>query len=104
MPITPITPITTPTVSAIGGAAPQAQPAAPASGQSFGSMLMDQVTKLDGMQQNAAAQSQALATGQASDVSSVVAALEQASLSMQLAVQVRDKAVEAYSDLMHMQI
>jgi flagellar hook-basal body complex protein FliE len=102
MPITPITPISIPAVSQIapGGAAPTA----PASGGGFGSVLMDQVQKLEGQQQNAAAQSQALATGQATDVSSVVAALEQASLSMQLAVQVRNKAVEAYNDLMHMQV
>jgi flagellar hook-basal body complex protein FliE len=102
MPIAPITPISIPAVSQItpGSAAPTA----PASGGSFGSMLMDQVQKLENQQQNAASQSQALATGQATDVAGVVSALEQASLSMQLAVQVRNKAVEAYNDIMHMQV
>jgi flagellar hook-basal body complex protein FliE len=103
MPISPITPISVPTVSPVGGTTPSV--GAPASqGAGFGDILMQQVEKLDNLQQNAATQSQALATGQTSDVSSVVASLEQASLSMQLAVQVRNKAVEAYQDLMHMQI
>ena len=49
-------------------------------------------------------QSQALATGQATDVSAVVTAVEQAALAMQLAVQVRNKAVDAYQEIIRMQI
>ena len=53
----------------------------------------------------AASVSGALATGQATDITSVVAdAVEQANLALQLAVQVRNKAVDAYQEIMRMQV
>jgi flagellar hook-basal body complex protein FliE len=70
----------------------------------FGSMLSDAIGHLQQTQDAAAQQAQALATGETQDVSSVVAAVQEASLSMQLAAQVRNKAVEAYSELFHTQI
>ncbi len=77
----------------------------PSSGpSSFAGMLGDQLGKLNELQQAAADQSQALATGQATDVSSVVAEVEQAALAMQLAVQVRNKAVDADQELFRMQV
>jgi len=75
-----------------------------ASPSSFSDLLMQQVSHLNDLQLNAQDQSQALATGQASDVSAVVTAVEQASLAMQLAVQVRNKATDAYQEIMRMQI
>jgi flagellar hook-basal body complex protein FliE len=71
---------------------------------SFGDMLTQQLVNLNNLQLNAQDQSTALATGQATDVSSVVTAVEQAALAMQLAVQVRNKAVDAYQEIMRMQI
>jgi flagellar hook-basal body complex protein FliE len=71
---------------------------------SFGSMLTDQISNLNDLQNTAASQSQALATGQAQDVSQVVADVEKAALAMQLAVQVRNKAVDAYNELFRIQI
>jgi flagellar hook-basal body complex protein FliE len=79
---------------------------APASGSSggFGSMLTDAISSLNDSQNTAASDSVALATGQASDVTSVVTDVEKANLEMQLAVQVRNKAVDAYEEIMRMQI
>ena len=74
------------------------------SGGGFGSMLTDAITSLNDSQNTASSDSVALATGQASDVTSVVADVEKANLEMQLAVQVRNKAVDAYEELMRMQI
>jgi len=71
---------------------------------SFGSLLNDKIGALNDMQNSAADASQALATGQATDVASVVTTVEQAALAMQLAVQVRNKAVDAYQELMRMQV
>ena len=71
---------------------------------SFGSMLTDQISNLNDLQNTAATQSQALATGQAQDVTQVVADVEKAALAMQLAVQVRNKAVDAYNELFRIQI
>jgi len=73
-------------------------------GSSFGGILSDKVGALNDLQNQAADQSQALATGQATDVASVVTTVEQAALAMQLAVQVRNKAVDAYQELMRMQV
>jgi len=73
-------------------------------GTSFGDMLSQQLVNLNDLQLNAQDQSTALATGQATDVSSVVTSAEQAALAMQLAVQVRNKAVDAYQEIMRMQI
>jgi flagellar hook-basal body complex protein FliE len=79
--------------------------AAPSGGGSgFGSMLTDQLTKLQGTQDDAANASQALATGQATDPEAVVMAVERARLSMQLASTLRTKAVEAFSDVFHTQV
>ena len=47
---------------------------------------------------------EALASGQAPDLHSVTIAAEKATLSFQLAVQVRNKALEAYQEIMRMQL
>jgi flagellar hook-basal body complex protein FliE len=70
----------------------------------FGSMLTDAISSLNDSQNTASSDSVALATGKASDVTSVVTDVEKANLEMQLAVQVRNKAVDAYEELMRMQI
>jgi len=79
-------------------------PESAGSGRSFGAELVNQVERLDALQHEASTQAQALATGKAEDVTSVVLAVERASLALQLAVQVRNKAVEAYQDVFRMQI
>jgi flagellar hook-basal body complex protein FliE len=87
--------------------APAAAPGQPAATQgttSFGSMLSESMGKLQGLLDDASQQSAALAAGQAEDVTSVVMAVERAALGLQLAVQVRNKAVEAYQDVFRMQI
>jgi flagellar hook-basal body complex protein FliE len=74
-----------------------AQPA----GKSFGSVLGDQIGALEKTQNDAAAASQSLADGTATDTTSVVMAVERARLSMQVAAQLRTKGVEAINDIFH---
>jgi flagellar hook-basal body complex protein FliE len=81
-----------------GGVAPSG------GGSGFGSMLTDQLDKLEGVQNDAAKASQDLATGQATDPEAVVMAVERARLSMQLASTLRSKAVEAVNDVFHTQV
>jgi flagellar hook-basal body complex protein FliE len=91
----------------IGGAAapsPAAPAAKPAGGGGFGDLLSGELGKLDGLQQQASTAAQQLATGTATDVSSVAMEVERASLALQLAAQVRNKAVEAYQELFRMQV
>lgn len=77
---------------------------APERPEGFGSMLGESIDRLEGMLAEASQRSAALAAGQADDLTSVVVAVERAMLGLQLATQVRNKAVEAYQDLFRMQI
>ena len=72
-------------------------------GKGFGGMLADQVGALEKLQTEAAAGSRALAAGTA-DPAEVVMAVERARLGMQLASQIRTKAVEAVQDIFHTQV
>ena len=83
---------------------PGAGTAAPAAGSGIGGMLAKQVGQLDSLQQDAASASQQLATGQATDPSQTVMAIERAQLAMQLASQIRTKGVEALQDIFHTQV
>jgi len=73
-------------------------------GEGFGSFLADKIGDLSKLQDDAAQGAHALATGQASDPTAVVMAVEKARLSMQLASQIRTKAVEAVNDIFHTQV
>ena len=67
-------------------------------------MLGDSISALAKTQNDAATQAQALATGQADDPTAVVMAVERAQLSMQLAGQIRNKAVEAAQEIFRTQV
>ena len=89
---------------AVSGAEWRIEPVAPApqAGEAggFGAML----ESLTATQAEAAEGAQALATGQAEDPTAVVMAVERAQLAMQLASQIRTKAVEAAQDIFHTQV
>ena len=70
----------------------------------FGGMLSDSLKALEATQTDAAQASQDLATGEATDPTEVVMAVERAQLAMQLAGQIRTKAVEAAQDIFHTQV
>jgi flagellar hook-basal body complex protein FliE len=96
-----------PPLPPIGAVAPPAAPApvSPSGGGSgFGAMLSDQLGKLDNLQQQASTSADQLAAGKATDVSSVAMEIERASLALQLAAQVRNKAVAVYEELFRMQV
>jgi len=73
-------------------------------GTGFSDMLGQSLQSLADSQTEAASASQALATGQTSDPTAVVMAVERAQLAMQLASQIRTKAVEAAQDIFHTQV
>ena len=108
MPIPPIDPsfsIAGPewNVGNVGSVGPVDQAAQPPS-QGFGGMLTNAIGKLDQTQVDAAGAAQSLVDGTATDPSQVVMQVERAQLAMQLASQVRNKAVEAYTDIWHTQV
>jgi flagellar hook-basal body complex protein FliE len=73
-------------------------------GPGFGQALGNQIQRLTELQTEAADASRALATGQATDPTSTVMAVEKARLAMQLASQLRTKGVEAMNDIFHTQV
>ena len=70
----------------------------------FGKALMNAIEGLDGVQKPADDKAMELASGEPVDLHDVMISRETASLHMQLALQVRNKLVEAYQDVMRMQI
>ena len=81
------------------------QPTAPAqSGSGFGAMLGQSLQSLAATQDQASTAAQQLASGQATDPTEVVMAVERAQLAMQMASQIRTKAVEAAQDIFHTQV
>ena len=100
-----------PPIGAIGGAAPAAPATgtgaatgADKTGSGFGGLLADAMQKLDATQVQAANDSVEVATGKSNDISKVAMDIEEASLSLSLAVQVRNKITDAYNELFRMQI
>jgi flagellar hook-basal body complex protein FliE len=83
---------------------PLQAPQAPGAGGGFGAMLGQSLQALTATQEQAATASQQLASGQATDQTAVVMAVERAQLAMQLASQIRTKAVEAAQDIFHTQV
>jgi flagellar hook-basal body complex protein FliE len=82
----------------------QAPASATEGGSGFGSMLGDSLQALTDSQTEAASAAQALATGEASDPTAVVMAVERAQLAMQMAGQIRTKAVEAAQTIFQTQV
>ena len=78
--------------------------AAPSGSADFSSMLGKFVSEVNGQQLNAAHQVSALQAGQNVPLHSAVVAMEEASVSFQLMVEVRNKLMESYQEIMRMQI
>jgi flagellar hook-basal body complex protein FliE len=79
-------------------------PAQQSTGGGFGAMIGQSLKSLQGTQVAAAKASADLATGQATDPTAVVMAVERAQLAMQLAAQIRTKGVEAVQTIFQTQV
>lgn len=80
------------------------KPAAAADGKSFGQVFSEALGEVNRLQQNAEQASLNLAAGKVQDVSEVVIAAEKATVALQLTMQVRNKIVDAYKEVMQMQV
>jgi flagellar hook-basal body complex protein FliE len=84
--------------------APQASKKGSATGEGFGDLLskaINQLAQLESEANNAAVN---LATGEPVEIHDVMVAMEQANLGFQLALQVRNKLIDAYQEIMRMPI
>jgi flagellar hook-basal body complex protein FliE len=100
-PIIP-TNISIPSMPSLGGIS---SPGASATGGSaFQSVLTDAITKVENFQNNATTSVNNFLSGEGEDLHKVALASQQADLSFQLFMQVRNKVVTAYNQVMQMQV
>jgi len=71
---------------------------------SFASVLKSSLTEVNQMQQKADAAITALATGDKVSLHDTMIAMEQADVSFRLMMQVRNKIVEAYQEILRIQV
>ncbi len=75
---------------------------APPKGVNFGEALRGALGQVNQLQQTADQASQEFALGQSRDVAGTLIAVEKANLAFQLSLQIRNKLLEAYQEVMRM--
>lgn len=92
-----------PGLAGLGGPLPVGTPAAGKASGGFGEALGQALEAVDSAQKRADSITADFAAGKVEDVHSVVIALNEADLSLRLALEVRNKVVEAWQDISRMQ-
>lgn len=70
----------------------------------FGDLLKQAIGEVNNLQQQSSDMKTKMLTGEVQDLSQVTIASEKASLAFQLTLQIRNKVVEAYQEIMRMQV
>jgi len=102
MDVTRLGSLPVPAAAGADGARPGA--AAPAGKASFGEVLKDSLAQVNSLQHEADAAIQSLATGGTATLHDTMLAVQKAELSFRLMMQVRNKIVEAYQEVLRMQV
>lgn len=76
----------------------------PSSGSSFQTLFKDAINHVNASQKESEILTNQLVTGEAEDIHQVMIAAQKASLSLQLTVQVRNRVIESYQEIMRMQM
>ena len=71
---------------------------------SFADSLNNAVKKVDGLQKTADSKIQDLVTGKSSNIHETMIAVEKADIALKLMTQVRNKIIDAYQEVMKMQV
>ncbi len=74
------------------------------SGKSFAEVLKESVAEVNRMQLEAEEALKALSTGKEQDIQKVMITLQKADVSLRMLMEVRNKAIEAYQEIMRMQV
>lgn len=77
---------------------------APAPEKNFGQYLTEALGNVNKLQLESQQASVNLAAGKVQDISEVVIATEKATIALQLTMQVRNKVMDAYQEIMRMQV
>lgn len=72
--------------------------------KTFGEFLQDALHSVNNLQNQSKQASLNLAAGKIQDIAEVTIAAEKASVALQLTMQVRNKVVESYQEVMRMQV
>lgn len=73
-------------------------------GEGFANYLKQSIDKVNALQMEADKAAQDLLTGKEVNLHQVMIAMEKANISFQLMVQVRNKVIDAYREMMRMQV
>lgn len=100
------TPLVTPRLDAASGASSLsgATSSASSAGQSFGDLVVDGLDRLQGVQATSDQLAVKAATGDLNAVHQYTIAASEAAVTTQLTVAVRNKALEAFSEIMRMPV
>jgi flagellar hook-basal body complex protein FliE len=74
------------------------------SGKSFQNMLSDAISEVNNQQVDGYKSMEGIATGKVTNLQEAVQKIEEAELSLKLALEVKNKALNAYKEVMRMQI
>lgn len=95
-------------VNSLPNISPAPQPASeisgPTGGDGFSSLVKDAVESIDSTQKQADKEIAKAVTGESPDIHKTIIALQTAELKFQLGLQVRNKLVGAYEEIMRMQV
>jgi len=72
--------------------------------KTFSATLKDAVNQVNALQKASDIKMQELATGKTKDISEVMITAERADIALKLMVQVRNKVIDAYHEIMKMQV
>ena len=98
---TPISSIAPIAIQPLGGGAGAASVKG---SEEFGNMLTTAINSIDSLQNKAADSVQKFLTGENEELHTTVLATQKASLAFELGLQVRNKVVDAYQEIMKMQM
>ncbi len=79
-------------------------PGAAADGKGFSDMLRNSIEKVNDYQHEADTSIKELVAGRNKNISETMLAIERADTSLKLMMQVRNKVLDAYKEIMHMQV
>lgn len=71
---------------------------------SFGQVLSNALNQVNALQHRADAMARGVATGEVRDLHQVMIAAQEAGLAFELTMQIRNKIVDAYQEIMRMQV
>lgn len=77
---------------------------APVAGAGFGDLVLDSLDRLEGLQDRSDQLAVSAATGDLDDIHDYTLAATEASVATQMTVAVRNKAIEAFTEIMRMPI